>query len=66
MEFEERFTFSPRHLHLLEHLRETKEALGCTSNVEVTTMTQHKFELHTLVIQHPAKENPVAFTRAIP
>lgn len=51
----ERHTFSPRHLALLEHLRESLEACGFTCEVEVTFMMKHMFELHTLVATPPTK-----------
>jgi hypothetical protein len=61
---EKRYTFSPRHLHLLEHVRESLEACGHVCHVEVTFMTRHNFELHTLVAVPPKKEHPIVFTRA--
>lgn len=60
----DRYTFSPRHLGLLAHTRESLEAGGFTCTVEVTTMTRHEFELHTLVAEPPKKLNPIKFTRA--
>ena len=62
--FEERFTFSPRHLGLLAHVRESLEAVGHTCHVEVTFMPVGKkiFELHTLVAKPAKKLHPVTFT----
>jgi hypothetical protein len=62
--FEKRFSFSPRHLGLLTHVRESLEACGHTCHVEVTFEGHGKFELHTLVAVPPKKEHPVIFTRA--
>jgi hypothetical protein len=60
---EERFTFSPRHLHLLAHVRTSLEAAGFRCTVEKTTMTRHKFELHTLVAVPPKKLHPITEQR---
>ena len=62
--FEKRFTFSPRHLGLLAHVRESLEAEGHTCHVEVTTVCKGKFTLHTLVAVPAKKEHPIVFTRA--
>jgi hypothetical protein len=40
------------------------ETAGHTCHVEVTTMTHHAFELHTLVAKTAKKEHPVKFTRS--
>jgi hypothetical protein len=63
--FEKRFTFSPLHLGLLAHVRESLEAEEHTCSVEVTFMPVGKktFELHTLVAKPAKKEHPVVFTR---
>ena len=60
---ERRFTFSPRHLDLLAHVRASHEAVGAVCHVEVTFEGHHKFELHTLVCVMPKKLNPIQFTR---
>src|SRR5208282_1145309 len=56
-----RYTFSPRHLHLLAHTRTSLEAAGYTCTEETSTMTQHHFVLHTLVAT-PPKRTPVKYT----
>lgn len=63
-EHTERYSFSPRHLLLLEGTRASLEAAGYTCTTEVTTVTKHEFVLHTLVAVPPKKLRPVEFTRA--
>jgi hypothetical protein len=60
----ERYTFAPRHLHLLARVRTGLEAVGCTCTVEVTTTKHFGLELHTLVVERPRREHPIVFTRA--
>ena len=52
---EERHTFStlPTGVALREYTHARLLAAGCTVTEEVTFMTRHKFELHTLVAVHP-------------
>ena len=63
---EDEFTFGKRDAGpggLLEHMRKTCEDAGFACRVEVTTMTRHKFELHTLIATPPKKLRPIVFTR---
>lgn len=51
----DRYTFSPRHLTLLDEVRKGLEAHGFTCTVEVTTMMKQAFVLHTLIATPPKK-----------
>jgi hypothetical protein len=62
--FEKRYNFSPRHLGLLAHVRESLEAAGHTCHVEVEFLCKQQFELHTLIAVPAKKEHPIKFTRA--